>query len=501
MKTISNFLLWIVLIGISAVSVSCTDDTLGIGTSLMPSGDGLIVSQDTFYLKTRSVTVDSVYANTNSCYFGKIVDPETKTETTCNFLAQFHMPNQYKFPSKENMLLDNAGDAIADSAEIRIFLKGYKGDSLAPMKLLVQELDTNRVMEEGTKYFSNINPENYVNSNGGLKKSLIYTVKDLSLDDTLLTSSNYYANIRIKLPQSYAKYLLNSYYKHPSYYSNSYNFIHHVCPGFYFKSSGGVGVLSQVDVSVINLYFRYYTRKTSSSAKPDTLVGGFQRIAATEEVLQNTHVSNTGIASLAADNSCTYLKSPSGLFTEVSLPIDSVVAGEHYNDTINSASITFRRQNDTSQNLYALTPPTTVLLVRKSDMYSFFENDKLPDSKSSYITKYSSTYNGYTYSNIGRLLTLCKLERDNGAGVVVGESEAARNAKYKVWEAANPDWNKIMLIPVKADYVSTTNSTTGTTTSTLLRVRNEMGLYSTRLLKGGAEGNIVMSVIYSKFAN
>ena len=39
------------------------------------------------------------------------------------------------------------------------------------MKMLVQELDTSRVMEENVKYYSNINPKDYVNPNGGIRKT------------------------------------------------------------------------------------------------------------------------------------------------------------------------------------------------------------------------------------------------------------------------------------------------------------------------------------------
>ena len=130
-------------------------------------------------------------------------------------------------------------------------------------------------------------------------------------------------------------------------------------------------------------------------------------------------------------------------------------------------------------------------------MYKFFEKENLPDSKTSYISVYDASNNAYSFANIGQLLTILKNERDAGAGVVRTESEEVRNAKYAQWEAANPDWNKVILIPVQADYTTTTNIY-GVSTKTLQRVRNLMGMTSVKI-EGGANAAPQMSVVYSRF--
>ena len=82
--------------------------------------------------------------------------------------------------------------------------------------------------------------------------------------------------------------MLEKYYQHPEYFKNSYQFIHHVCPGFYFKTAGGIGSMLQTSLTALNVYFRY----TSTEDGTPKLVDGMQRMGATEEVLQNTTVSN-----------------------------------------------------------------------------------------------------------------------------------------------------------------------------------------------------------------
>lgn len=138
-------------------------------------------------------------------------------------------------------------------------------------------------------------------------------------------------------------------------------------------------------------------------------------------------------------------------------------------------------------------------MVRKKDYYHFFEDEELPDSKTSFITSFSSSDNAYTFSNIARLVTICKNQRDQDAGVLSTDTEAEREAKYARWEQDNPDWNKFYVVPVKAEYTTITTGV-GTSSQKLLRVRNEMGLYSTRLIRGDENGKIQISVIYSKFA-
>ena len=86
---------------------------------------------------------------------------------------------------------------------------------------------------------------------------------------------------------------------------------------------------------------------------------------------------------------------------------------------------------------------------------------------------------------------------DNGAGVVYTGPEAQRNAKYAVWEAQNPDWNKVWLIPVNAHYSTSTNIYGGTT-KVLLSIKNALSMNSVRL-KGGTNSDLSIDVVYTKF--
>lgn len=491
MKRILYLALAVLTLGLTA----CDEDTLTVGGDVMPKHDKVTSSQAVFTINSRSVAADSVLANTNTCYLGSIVDPETRAMTTCDFLAQFHLAEGNSYPTQDRIVKTD-GKIQADSCYVRLYFNNYYGDSLTTMKMSVMELDTNKVMEENVNYYSNLNVSDYVNEASPYNISMTYTLRDMTRNLTT-SSTSYKGNIVVKLPAAYGTYIMNQYYTHPEYFKNSYSFIHHVCPGFYFRTTGGVGSMVNISISALDVYFRYHTTAADGT---DSIADGMQRMAATEEVIQNTHISNEIPSSmLDSTNAFTYLKSPAGIYTEVTLPVADVVAGEHYSDTINSASVSFNRYLDESESDYTLSPPSSVLMVRKADLYKFFEDGELPDSKTSYLTDFSSTYNAYVFSNIAQLLTIMKNEREKGAGVSKTESEAARNAKYAAWEAKNPDWNKVYLVPVKTDY-STTTTNSGISTKTLLRVRNDLGLSSVRII--GGQGNaITMNVVYSRFQN
>ena len=205
----------------------------------------------------------------------------------------------------------------------------------------------------------------------------------------------------------------------------------------------------------------------------DTIINAMASFPGTEEVLQTTTINNdmsTLRRLVAEDRSCTYLKSPAGIFTEMTLPVNEIVAG-HENDTINTAKITLTRINDgVQQKAYRLGIPQTLLLLPKADMYSFFEKNQIADYKTSYLASYNSSSNTYTFNNIG--------------GLIKHLNETADKTKA--------DWNKVVIIPVTATY------TTIDQRSVLTKVTHDMSLTSTKLVGGPNTKNLI-TVIYSKF--
>ena len=265
LPAIGALLLWAATL---CAFTSCDDDTATIGTSIMPDFDNVSTSQAIYTVHSKAVKVDSVLANTSDCYLGRIVDPETRAQTTCNFLAQFHVLEDYAFPTREEIVCDDNGDPIADSCVLRIFFDRYYGDSLTTMTLHVQELDTAKVMEENVSYYTNLDAADYLSTTSPIRTDVSYAVKDLSRPDSVTDGSTYLRSVVIKLPASYGQHLLKKYYENPANYQDSYQFIHHVCPGFYFQTTGGTGVMLNAEVTTLDVHFRY---KSKTALLRDTI--------------------------------------------------------------------------------------------------------------------------------------------------------------------------------------------------------------------------------------
>lgn len=480
MKTI----IYTVIAIMSCITIaSCDDTTDSIGNSLTDNMDMLKVTTDTFNVATRSIVADSVLSRSTTGYLGKIRDIETGNYITGDFMAQFSTLENYKLPEKDSIVSLQDGEVIADSCSIRLFYTDYYGDSLATMNITAYEM--NEPMKEGVKYYSNFDPiaEGLIR-NDGMKVNKTYTLTDLSIsDEDRADESSYTPNIKINLNKpytdkngvtynNYGTYIMRMYYEDPDRFKNSYNFIHEVCPGFYFKTNDGIGSMAYITVSQLNIYFRYLN---------DSTYVGTTSFSATEEVLQTTNISNDkqNIADLANDNTCTYLKTPAGIFTEITLPVDEITEN-HSNDTINTAKISLTRINNNTHDEYSLSAPSTLLMIPKDSLYTFFENGDNVDYKKSFIATYSSSTNQYTFNNISGMITYMADIKKKGL------------AKNSNWLSEHPDWNRVVVIPVSV----TTNSS-----SQIVKIVHDMSLTSTKLV-GGSENPyepIKINVIYSKF--
>ena len=419
--------------------MACDETTDSIGSSLTDNIDMLEVTTDTFTVTSRSIIADSVLSRNTTGYLGKIRDPETGNYITGDFMAQFGTLEDYNLPKIDSIVsVDSNGDVVADSCHIRLFYTSYYGDSLATMNLTAHEMA--EPMKENVKYYSNFNPikEGLIRTDG-IKVNKTYTLTDLSIDeDERWDASEYTPNIKINLNKEYTDkngvkynnfgtYIMRKYYENPDYFKNSYNFIHDVCPGFYFEINDGLGSMAYITVSQLNIYFRY---------RNDSIYIGTSTFAGTEEVLQTTNVTNddNAIQTLAADNSCTYLKTPSGIFTEMTLPVDEVING-HENDTLNTAKLTLPRINNTNHGEYSLDVPSTLLMIPKDSLYSFFENENIIDYQKSFIATYSESYNNYVFNNISGMITYMYQTKEAGLPNTLVGGITAENATPATEEA------------------------------------------------------------------
>lgn len=469
----------------SALLLSCSEDTGSLG--VFPGQDAISTSTASFGVLSNDLLNAVVPASSTTCYLGKVIDPETDEAITATFAAQFHTFENYTFPKRENIIPDEDGN-LCSSVELRLFIKDTFGDKNNPMKLEVWPLsmDEDKLLQESATLFTNTDLWQYVDDSEGKPiATKVFTATDYIMSADQRAREDYSDNVRIVLDREFGNAIMEKFYSNPEYFRDSYAFIRNVCAGFLFRIVSGTGTMLNLEVCALNLNFTYIDEDD-----PETKVDALCRFAATPEVIQSTQFESSNLEGLIGNEQYTMLKTPAGICTELILPIDEIYE-EHENDSITRASLTLTRINNQDEDAldadYALGIPHELLLVRKHNLNDFFSNHMVADQQQAFTTYFLDTYNNYSFDNLSRLISYCHNEKIAGM--------EASGMTEEEWEAANPDWNHVVLVPV-----TTTTAIDSNGYSTQVSVNQDLSLCSTKLVRGTAANPIKMQVIYSRFA-
>ena len=445
------------------VFTQCDDSTGEIGSGIIPEQDIITAETNTYYAQSRTILAnDSILANTSDVYLGKYTDAETGTVFCSSFVSQFGCTDDFEFPEE---------GVIGDSAKytkVRLYFDEYYGDSLNAMKCEVYGLENTLI--EGVPYYTNFSPEELYDSNKEPLATKVFNAVDYTLHDTILNGT-YTKHIEIPLPNSIGNRFIEKFYETDGkkYFANSEIFINEVFKGIYVKCSHGDGTVFKIYRSRLDVGFDRYIK--SSSGELDSVQSLSAPFYSGKEVLQANKFDNNDLKPLLDETGHTYIKSPAGLFTEVTLPVIDVIENS---DTINSAKIEFTRYNEENNGSKA---HNVILMLRKKDMYRFFLKNELANNNTSYLTSYSSSDNKYVFDNISNIFKTLYKEYVDG---IESDSE---------WTTKNPDWDKVVLIPVQ---------TTKDGNGNVVKIVHDLSISSMRL-RGGDQYKIPIEVVTSKF--
>lgn len=481
-----------VLVIAALTFAACDDTTEGIGGSITNKIDNINISNSAFNVTTKSIVAGAVLSRNNTGLIGKMKDPETGNYVKGDYMTQLSVLPTFSVDTLDYIKQANNGSIEADSCYLLVSYNASYGDTIAPMKVTAYEMT--KPMSEDQEYYSDYDA--FKAEAGWVSENNQHWSSNYNLSNTSdVKNFKIYLNKEYKKGgktyKNYGSYIMQTYAEHPEYFKTNYKFLHNVCPGFYIKNVGGTGNMAKI----WNTELIFYWTRHKTINKDSTAVSiGYNRFDGTEEVLQLNKIENDteNLKKLASKNQekCTYLKSPAGIFTEVTLPIEDIMKG-HEKDTLNTATISFPRlNNENEDNPYNFATPSTILMVQKDSLQSFFEKSKLADSRTSYTASYSSTgtyKNAYTFQNIANLVSA--MYKNKGKG---------------------ENWNKVVLVPVNV--ITTTQGYT----TVISKINHDMSLASTRLIVGTddpnkdyttdektgkkvASGPIRIKVIYSKF--
>lgn len=487
--------LWVALFTLTFFG--CDDSTGSLGLGMFPDSDqNLNGSSTTFQVRTESETSGAVYAKTSVGYVGKFTDNEFGGYEA-SFLAQLNCPDGISFPSVYDAVNNPKGIMAVDgiyAAEIVLYYGNYFGDSLNACRMSVYQLNDKELNIKDKIYQTDIKTEDY---KGPLLARKAYTAVDLSLSDSTRNDKNFHPNVRLTLKKEIGDRIYQLNRDHPEYFKNSDAFIKNVFNGIYVKSDYGDGTVLYVDQINLNIAFQCHYKDSlgnniNQKDGKDSLYYMTRTFATTKEVIQANQFKNQDqgeqLEKVIADNpGATYLKSPAGIFTKGTLPINEIAA-KLSNDSINSVKLTFTNYNQEITNQFSMKAPRYVLLLRKKDQNTFFVENKLADNITSYIAQQNST-NQYVFSNLTRLVTACLNEK--------AEAKKKDSSWNEVqWEAANLGWDEVVLIPVTIQYDNSSQ------TPNIISVQHDLQPGYVRL-KGGdpnQDGHLLdLQVTYTNF--
>jgi hypothetical protein len=490
--------------------MGCDDNMGNMGTGMLPPSDAITSKTDTFQVQSRSILIDSVFALTGTGYLGNYTDPNPKGfgRYDASFLTELNCVENFKFPEVYKYNPDTktgtgymAGDTVA-SVQLVLFYSTWFGDSLNACRATVYALD--RRVDKNR--YTNFDPTQYYQPSydpDRVDRFVVhraYSAYDTSIPDSIRFGTDAYGNklyspnVLFPLRKEFGQWLLNENREHPEHFANAEAFAN-LFPGVYIKNDYGDGTILNVDQVALQMGFRFhYTDSVGVALKKkdgtDSLYYSVNTVfASTKEVIQANSLRNADKAAIEArvkEKDHTYVKAPVGIYTEIPIPYDRIKEAFD-GDTLNAVKVTVDAYRQETYK-FGMGSPGTLLMLRKKDVKSFFEESKLTDNITSYYADVSNYQ--YAFSNISLLITTTLNEKE-------GEKKAAQTAAGAAWNETEWEkkWqedNNVVLIPVTV--AKQTDAYSGEEVE--VSITNNLTPSYVRL-KGGDKENIVFEVIHT----
>lgn len=536
------------LIALLAITFfGCDDNTAGLGLGMFPGSDQNINGKLTTYdVTTESVPAGKIYAKSNIGYVGKFTDDRFGTYQA-GFLTEFNCVEGTTFPGAYNyekntsldsknkptqtmvgpggdeadkkdieFVKDGSGNVIGNIHTIELYLwyDSYFGDSLTASRLSVYQLgDATEELNEGNAYYTDIKPEEFYNPQN-LLGTKAYTAVDLSVKDSIRKLNTYIPSVHVSFKDDVAKEIGARIIK--AAYDSKGKFdrkaLKKAFAGIYVKSDYGDGTILYVDQVQMNVVYKCYAIDSISGKilpkkaaveegeSKDSTYYGFRMFDSTREVIQANSLDNdeAAIEECIKDPNLTYIKSPAGIFTQVTIPV-SEIAEKLQGDTLNAVKLGIPIYNETNEKKFGMTKPRSVLLIRKKYKDTFFEKNQLSDGTISSLFNYADntlSFTQYTFNNITQMINNCLADREAAKSLlpmtfkvtdpVTNVEETKTATTIEEWEKLS-EWNKFVLIPVLVNKdTSSSNSYYGTSASNIISIQHDLKPGYVRL-KGGTK--------------
>lgn len=538
------------LIALLAITFfGCDDNTAGLGLGMFPGSDQNINGQLTTYdVTTESVPAGQIYAMSNIGYVGKFTDDLFGTYQA-GFLSELNCTKGMTFPGVYNgtafdsknkltqTMVGEDGDAkdkediefvyegeegkskiIGNIHTIELYLwySSYFGDSLTASRLSVYELGgkDKETLDKDNAYYTNIDPNDFYDPQNILGTKA-YTAVDLSVKDSIRKLNTYVPSVHVSFNHDAAMRIGKKIIKEA--YKSGANFdrdkLKEAFKGIYVKGDYGDGTILYIDDVQMNVVYKCYAidsikgtilpkQVVEEGESKDSTYYGYRMFNSTREVIQANSLDNdqAAIEKCIKDQDLTYIKSPAGIFTQVTIPV-SEIAENLQGDTLNAVKLGIPIYNETNEKKFGMTKPRSVLLIRKKYKDTFFEKNQLSDGTISSLFDYSNntlSFTQYTFNNITQMINNCLADREAAKNLlpmtfkvtdpVTNVEEIKTATTIEKWEEYS-EWNKFVLIPVLVTKDASSSNSYYGTSANIISIQHDLKPGFVRLKGGTKKGS------------
>lgn len=398
------------------IFASCDDDVSPIGGSLVQGEVAISVDSITTEIPAETVYYDAFDSRTLTKLLGRLSVPQYG-ELECSFVAQMMSAQKMLIP-------DSIGVADLDSMRLVLTVPrgALTGDSLAPQQLRVYRLER----QLPSPIASNFNPEGYYSA-ASLMGTKSYTISNIARGDSAMKASST-VRIPVRMPLDFARDLFEKYRAGSSIFDWPASFNQYF-PGIYVEQNFGNGCVANISKAE---FFTYWHRVSRTlDMQPDSTYKYVDHIvrdstcllASQPEVLSSNIISYTPsdyIKNFASANSV--ITSPGGYMVHINFPAQTLLDAYHRHGASMQmvSSLKFQIPANEVKNDYGITLAPNLLMVKRTELESFFAENKIPDAKTSFYAAYDSESGSYRFDNM-RAYFLSLLEKEQAGEPITAD--------------------------------------------------------------------------------
>lgn len=389
-------------VALAMLAAACDEDVSGIGSSLTQGEVNITVDSLTLDLAGHSVFDEAFDSRGTVNLLGSLDVPEYGS-VNCSYVARL-------LPASTLNIPDSITAERVDSMSVVVTVPrgALAGDSLAPQQLKVYMLD--RQLPDNIT--SGFDPTGYYDPQSPVG-SRAYTLSVLGATDSVFRKLDR-IDIPVTMSREDAVRTFEAYRAGNPAFAWPSAFAQYV-PGIYVEPSFGSGCVADVSSTRFVIYYHYYTTSTTTEKDEESGETTTVEVVKTNkvevpvfttapEVLNSNNISYVPSATLTdmASQGHSLVTSPGGYVTRITLPAEEILKVYNtYSDhltVINNMSLTIPVSE--IDNSYGLTAPPYIMMVKTSELPSFFAELKKPDGKTSFYAPYNATSGTYAFSSM-----------------------------------------------------------------------------------------------------